>query len=84
MGDTVLSLIRTYVPIIVGSFVSWLVTLGVELDAVAEQGLIVGLTGVLIGAYYTIARVLEKKWPVFGLLLGSRKQPEYVEPPTTP
>ena len=81
MTDTVLSLIRTYVPVAVGSFISWLVTLGVVLDPTAEAGLITALTGLLIAVYYTVARLLEKKWPFFGFLLGSKKQPEYVQPP---
>lgn len=69
------SLIRTYVPIIVGGFISWLLTLGVTLDKDAESGLIVALTGILIAAYYTLIRLLEKKWPGISVLLGSKQIP---------
>jgi len=30
--------------------------------------------------YYLIVRLLESKIPVFGVLLGSRKQPVYLDP----
>lgn len=69
------SLIRTYVPVAVGAFVAWLVTLGVELDPSTEAGLITALTAVLIALYYTLVRLLEKKWPALSVLLGSGQIP---------
>lgn len=87
MNDVILSLIRTYTPIVVGSLISWLITLGVELDPSVEAGLVTALTALLIAVYYTIARLLEKKWPAFSVLLGSKKMPaEYTEDgtPVTP
>lgn len=69
------SLIRTYVPIAIGALIAWLLTLGVELDPSAEQGLTVALTGILIAVYYTIIRLLEKKWPALSVLLGSKQMP---------
>lgn len=80
MSDLVVSFIRTYVPIAAGSLISWLATRGLEIDPQASQGLIVFLTGVLIAAYYGVARFLERQWPQFGLLLGSAKKPEYTDP----
>jgi hypothetical protein len=80
MSDFVTSLIRTYVPIGVGAVVSYLVTKGIEIDANAQLGLVTFLTAVLQGAYYLVARLLERKVPsVGGLLLGSSKKPEYAE-----
>lgn len=80
MQSLITSYIRTYMPIVVGGLVSWLVTLGVELDAETQAGLIVALTGLSQAAYYFIARQLERKWPVVGkVLLGSSKQPTYRE-----
>lgn len=79
MSDLVVSFIRTYVPIAVGSLISWLTTKGLEIDPQAGQGLIVFLTGVLIAAYYGVVRLLERQWPQFGVLLGSAKKPEYTE-----
>lgn len=80
MNSFVTSLIRTYVPIIVGALVSFLITKGVELDPETQTGLIVALTGVSQAVYYYVARVLERKFPQFSFLLGSSAQPKYVEP----
>lgn len=70
------SLIRTYVPVIVGAFLSWLITLGIELDAQASAGLVTFLTALLIGIYYTAVRLLEQRWPAVGALLGLAKSPD--------
>ena len=70
------SLIRTYVPIIVGALVAWLLTLGVNLDAGAQTGLIVFLTGLLQAVYYTLIRLAERQWPQIGVLLGLAKTPD--------
>lgn len=83
MSNFVTSLIRTYVPIIVGALVAWLITVGIELDANTQAGLIVGLTGILQGAYYLAVRLLERKFPQIGVLLGSTQKPVYVEPTDT-
>lgn len=80
MNNFVTSLIRTYVPIAVGAIVSYLLTLGVQLDANTQAGLVVALTGVLQAVYYLVARLLERKFPQFSVLLGSASQPKYVEP----
>ena len=80
MSDAIVSLIRTWVPVGVGAALSWLLTLGVELDPDAQAGLIAGLTGVVIATYYGLVRLLERKWPVFGVFLGTRRQPEYGKP----
>lgn len=77
MSATIVSLIRTWTPVAVGTLVSWLLTLGINLDPDTQAGLIAGLTGVLIAAYYGIVRVLERRWPWVGVLLGSTAQPEY-------
>lgn len=77
MSNTVLSLVRTYVPVAVGAFVAWLLTLGVELDPSAEAGLVTAGTGLLIALYYTLARLLERRWPWAGVLLGATTQPTY-------
>lgn len=79
MQNFVTSLIRTYVPIIVGALVAWLVTVGVELDADTQAGLIVAMTGALQAVYYLVVRLLERKFPQLGVLLGSAQKPVYVE-----
>jgi len=78
MSNTVVSFIRTYVPVAVGALISWLVAHDVVLDEEAQTGLTIGLTGLVIGLYYLVARILERKWPLFGFLLGTPKvQPVY-------
>lgn len=77
MSNTIVSLIRTYVPVAVGAALAWLLTLGVQVDAEAQAGLVTGLTGVLIAAYYAVARALERRWPWVGYLLGVPAEPTY-------
>lgn len=74
------SLVRTYVPIIVGALVAWLATIGLAIDADTAAGLIIFLTGALQGLYYLIVRLLERKFPQIGVLLGSTQKPVYVQP----
>ena len=77
MSNTVVSFIRTYVPVAVGALISWLVAHDIVLDEEAQTGLTIGLTGLVIGLYYLVARILERKWPIFGFLLGTKQQPVY-------
>ena len=76
MNTLILSLIRTYSPIVIGAFVAWLITLGIELDPETQAGLIVTLTGVLQALYYTAVRLAEQRFPGVGVLLGSKKTPD--------
>lgn len=80
MSDYLLSLIRTYVPIAVGALISWLATMGLDIDSGAQTGLVVFLTALAQGVYYTAVRLLERKWPALGKLLGSAKTPTYEVP----
>jgi uncharacterized membrane protein (DUF441 family) len=77
VNDYVISLIRTWCPIAIGAVVSWLAARGLQLDPSTSAGLIAGLTGLLAGAYYTVVRLAEAKWPVLGLLLGHAAKPQY-------
>lgn len=80
MNDFVTSLIRTYVPIVVGQFVAWLSLKGVELDPATVVSLTATVGGLLSALYYVVIRLLEKYVnPRLGVLLGSAKKPEYVE-----
>ena len=77
MNSFIISQIRTYVPILVGALAAWLLTKGIELDTDTQAGLIVFLTGLLQGLYYLIVRLLEKRWPKVGVLLGVASKPVY-------
>ncbi len=79
MSDYVISLIRTWAPIIIGGLVSWLATIGIDLDPDTQAGLIVALTGVIQAAYYALARWLEQRFPWAGALLGARKEVTYTD-----
>ena len=87
MSDFVVSLIRTNVPIAVGALISWLVSLGLVVPEGAEVPLTIAITAFAAAGYYAAARWLEKRWPAFGYLLGSKATPTYepnARPYTTP
>lgn len=71
------ALIRTYVPIVVGALISFLATYNVNVDSTVQAGLVLGLTGLLQAAYYAVVSLLETRWPLAGLLLGSTARPSY-------
>lgn len=77
MNDFVTSLIRTNVPIAVGAFVTWLVSLGVVVPEGAEVPLAVSSVAFVTAGYYAAVRWAETKWPPIGWLLGSRAEPQY-------
>jgi hypothetical protein len=82
-SNTVLSLVRTWVPIVVGSLISWLAGLGLNVNDDAQGAMTVLMTAILIGLYYTVVRLLEKQFPWIGVLLGAQAQPQYPAPGTT-
>ena len=77
LSDRFVSLIRTVVPVAVGTFAAWLA---------AKTGIVLGetdialVTGLAISGYYTLVRWAESKWPALGWLLGVAKTPEYPKP----
>lgn len=77
MADLVPSLIRTYVPILVGQVAAWLALKGVQLDDATVVAATAALSGLLSAVYYLVVRLLEQKFPQLGILLGSAKKPEY-------
>ncbi len=77
MSDFVISSIRTYVPIFVGAFVAWLSLKGIQLDSSTVLALGTGLGGLFAAVYYGVIRLVEKKYPQVGVLLGSTQQPTY-------
>lgn len=72
------SITRTVVPVIVGSALTLLVTLGLTPDPAFQDALSSALFALFTSAYYIVARLLETKVaPKFGWLLGLPKAPEY-------
>lgn len=73
------SLVRTFVPIIVGALAAVLLThVGIVLPIEAASEV---MTAILSGLYYALIRVLERRWPGIGVFLGSTQQPVYTTPP---
>ncbi len=75
----VVSIIRTFVPVLVGQILTWLASYQIlDTDGQISAALITILTLIFTTGYYAIARLLEtfvsKK---FGWLLGYAKAPEY-------
>jgi hypothetical protein len=83
LSDTIVSFIRTGVPVVVGAVAAWIARqLGwVTPDTAA---LAQSLTVLVILGYYSLARFLEKKWSFFGYLLGVPKEPAYKGTPGAP
>lgn len=80
MSDLTPSIIRTGVPLIVGPLVTWAASKGVDIDGETVTAAVAAVVGL---AYYVLARLLERRWPALGVLLGSKKTPTYtpVDPP---
>lgn len=86
MSDYAISLIRTYVPVIVGAVLAWLGSISIFHPLIAgmsydQKTAIYGaITAAVIGVYYTVVRGLERKFPQVGVLLGKKAEPVYSEP----
>jgi hypothetical protein len=87
LSNYVISFIRTYVPIWVGTGLvllqNWLndnKILWIHVDSVQA---VAWATALVISIYYGLVRLAEKKWPKIGILLGHAAKPVYVEPAPT-
>lgn len=74
MNDMLKSIIRTFVPVVVGLILSGLAQLGIEIEAAALAGIV---DAIFIGGYYAIVRFLESKSANLGWLLGLPSPPNY-------
>lgn len=73
--DTLASLWRTVVPLIVGTLVAALAHAGIGIDSAAATA---WLTGAFAAGYYALFRLLEAHVsPRFGWLLGLARPPQY-------
>lgn len=74
----IVSLIRTLVPVFVASGLTWLgLKTGFVLDDNTSNQVTIAVTGIVVALYYGVARLLEQRYPWFGVLLGSKQQPTY-------
>jgi len=70
-----LSVVRTFVPVIVGALITILTKIGAD---VSSESLELLIGSIVTTAYYTMARILETKVaPRFGWLLGAPRTPTY-------
>ena len=74
LSDYAVSLIRTWVPMLVGLLATWLLSLGIEFDSTALE---LALVSLISGVYYAAVRWLEGKVPWLGVLLGVKSEPTY-------
>lgn len=77
LTDTVVSYIRTYVPAAAGSIIGWAVANGLPVEKSTQDSLTAVLIVAFIALWYALARVLEKRFPAAGWLLGVPRQPLY-------
>lgn len=71
------SVVRTFVPLIVGAVLSWAAAAGIPLDEGFEPALIAVLSFVFGAVYHIAVRLLETYVsPRFGWLLGLAKSPD--------
>lgn len=80
MSDFIIAQIRTYIPMLVGAVVAWLVAQGVLDESTSQEVLTTwtaALTALIGAVYYFLIRVLASKWGWFGYLLGYNVKPEY-------
>lgn len=88
MNNLVTSIIRTVIPVLVGTVITWLqINLGVTVDDATSATLVSTATGITIAAYYVAVRWLETRFPKIGWLLGLAKAPGYSDempPPAQP
>lgn len=78
MNDIVTSWIRTAVPAAVGIVLAWLATeFEIVLDEQTRTGLVLGAAGLVTAVYHGLVRLAETKVPAVGVLLGSKRQPNY-------
>lgn len=74
MQDLLRSVVRTFVPVVVGLIISGLAMAGVEVDQAALTSVI---DAIFVGLYYTVVRFLESKNKQFGWFLGLPTPPTY-------
>lgn len=81
----VMSLVRTLVPVVVGSVLAWFAAKGIPVDPSLETTMTVALTGAATFVYYAVVRFLEMKVsPKFGWLLGNNSSPDSYSPGKPP
>lgn len=77
IADMVTSIVRTVTPIIAGAIITFFASKGFNFDQSFTTNLYAVIQAIVSGLYYIIVRFIEVKFPSFGVLLGSKKAPQY-------
>lgn len=77
MHDLIQSWIRTAVPAAVGALIAWLAASGFEVPAEHVEAVVASLTAAITAIYHGIVVMLQRRWPIVGVLLGSTRVPTY-------
>ncbi len=78
LSDSLIALIRTGVPAIVGTVIAFLIDKGINISDDQVTALSAALIPLCISLYYALATYLERNVnPAFGWLLGNPKAPSY-------
>lgn len=77
LSNLIISIIRTGVPVLVGLITSYLTVRNIDVPESVAEWLTGLLNFVFSLVYYTIVRLLEKKYPNVGWLLGNPSKPTY-------
>ncbi|UOR02050.1 hypothetical protein MUN77_01580 [Leucobacter allii] len=75
--DALVALVRTVVPVIVGSLLSLAAQAGLHIDASTSELLTLILVAVCTAAYYALIRALSTRWAWVGWFLGYPTDPTY-------
>lgn len=77
------AVIRSVALLVVSWLASLLVSQGIEVSDENQLALVNGIALAMAALYYVVVKALEKRFPWVGYLLGSNKQPVYVDPGKT-
>jgi len=78
LSDSLIALIRTGVPAVVGTVIAFLIDRGVNISDDQVTALSAALIPLCISVYYALGTYLERNVnPSFGWLLGNPKAPTY-------
>lgn len=68
LSDTIVRLIRTYTPLVIGAVLVALGrAIGIQIDSAAGVTVILPI---VVAAYWSLIKILEHQWPALGWLLG--------------
>lgn len=78
MSDYIASIIRTWVPVVVGLAAGWLAReWGFVIDEDSQAQAVAMFSAAATGLWYALVRFVEQKFPQVGWLLGLAKAPTY-------